>query len=795
MTHSRGAQRKSARLPRRASRRPRRLLDGVFGGVLLASSLGTPLLASAADAPSSAIPPASTAAPATPAKPQQPVFYQADRVSYDRDGAMVSLEGHVEIWQGEQVLRADRVTYDRNTGVAAATGNVALVEPDGQVVFADYAELGGGMKNGVLTDMRALLPQNGRLAANGARRTEGDVNELSRVIYTTCNLCAADPSSPPLWDIRARSAVQDVENKKIEYHDAVIDIYGIPVAYFPYFTHPDPTQKRSSGILVPTGGYSSHLGAFFGVPYYWAIDDQQDATITPMLATSTGGGVEAQYRRAFNNGRLVVNASGGNASDGVGGHIFAKGNFAIDDTWRWGFDLKRASSDVYLRDFMLRRDMAGNVLASSIWLEGFGAGSYTRLDARAYQTIVQSSLAYAKIPYALPRWQYSYFGQPDSLGGRFSLDTDAFNLLREKGTNTQRLHISPDWQKPFDGWIGEQWKLTLHADAAAYNASSYNLLPNFGEVTGTQSAQGMTTAALMVRYPLVRDGGWWGTQRLEPIVQLVAAPNGSKYGYTTNANGQVVSTSRIPNEDSLDQELTDANLFALNRFTGVDRLEGGTRVNAGLSGAWDFTGGSSLSGLVGESFRFHKSSPWWQGSGLENRASDIVSRVSYVPSAMMDFTARARFDPHEAMKVNFADVVGTFGPPVLRVNAGYLHSQINPYYAYDYAPSYALTPAYWGATGKVDTSSTQAYPAPRDELTGGISTKAGPWRLSGWARRNLRTHQMASVGADAAYEDECFIFHVTFYKRYTSVAGDNGAEGVLLQLTFKTVGQFGFHAM
>ena len=185
---------------------------------------------------------AMTGAP-QPVSRDQPVFYQADAVEYDRDGAMVTLIGHVEIWQGDRILRADRVTYDRNTGVAAATGNVVLVEPDGQVLFAEYAELSEGMKNGVLRDLRALLPQNGRLAANGARRTDATINELSRAIYTTCNLCNDDPSAPPLWDIRARSAVQDIENKKIEY------------------TRRGGGLLRRAGLLFPVPRASRSVGA------------------------------------------------------------------------------------------------------------------------------------------------------------------------------------------------------------------------------------------------------------------------------------------------------------------------------------------------------------------------------------------------------------------------------------------------------------------------------------------------------------------------------------------------------
>ncbi len=211
----------------------------------------------------------------------EPVTFSADQVEYDRDNALVIARGHVEAWQNDHVLRADQITFDRNTGVAAATGHVVLLEPDGEVLFADYAEMSNNMSDGILKDMRALLQQNGRLAANGAQRTGGQINELSKVVYSTCNLCAKDPSRPPLWQIRAASAVQDLEHRKIEYRDAELEMFGVPVAYFPYFWHADPSVKRESGILPPVLGTSSHLGAFYGQPYYWVIDDQSDATFLP----------------------------------------------------------------------------------------------------------------------------------------------------------------------------------------------------------------------------------------------------------------------------------------------------------------------------------------------------------------------------------------------------------------------------------------------------------------------------------------------------------------------------------
>ncbi len=610
-----------------SERRRRRLLGAPL--VVTATMLGATLLGAA-----TAQAQLRTMTRTEPVSRDQPVFYQADAADYDRDGALVTLSGHVEIWQGDRILRADRVTYDRNTGVAAATGNVVLVEPDGQVLFAEYAELSEDMKNGVLRDLRALLPQNGRLAANGARRTDATVNELSRAIYSTCNLCKDDPSAAPLWDIRARSAVQDVENAKIEYTDAVVDFYGVPVFYFPFMAHPDPSVRRASGLLIPNMGVTTHLGAFFSVPYYWVIGNQSDATFTPIISAKQGGGVFGEYRQVFNDGKITVRGSVAGDEGGVGWHLFTRGDFSIDETWRWGFDINRASSTDYLRDYMVPNGLVP-VLTSSIWLEGFGEGSYSRLDSRAYQSILNGTTVTGHLPYVLPRYEYSYFGEPDPLGGRLSVDAGAFNVMRQTGTSTERARLSLDWQRPFTGQLGDLWKLTFHVDSAAYEAHYFNGLPNFGTSGSVQTAQAMPTGATEVRLPMVRDAGSWGTQTVEPIAQVIVAPNGSKYGYTTLANGTTVSTTRVPNEDSLDQELTDANLFALNRFTGVDRLEGGIRMNAGLRGAWNFPNGAGLDGLVGEGYRVQKSSPWLIGSGLENRAvgrgqpGDVHARIVF----------------------------------------------------------------------------------------------------------------------------------------------------------------------
>ena len=707
---------------------------------------------------------------AAPVDRDAPVFYQADQASYDRDANLVTLTGHVEIWQGDRVLRADRVTYDRATGVAAAHDHVVLLEPDGQVLFSDYAELSGGMKDGVLRNMSVLLAENGKLAANGARRTGGTINELSRAIYTTCNLCRKNPDTPPLWDIRARTAVQDTVNKNIEYQDAVVDIYGVPVAYFPYLSHADPSVKRASGFLIPNIGSSSHLGALFALPYYWVINNDSDLTVTPLIATKTGPQLDAVYRQRFNNGEIYFDGSVANDVGKISGAVFTHGQFALDEQWRAGFDINRASSTNYLRDFKVTESI--DILSSQVYVEGFGQGSYARLDSRVYQGVAASIIT-NKLPYVVPRYEYSFEGQPDALGGRTSIDASAFNVLRDQGTSTQRLGLRANWERPAVGAFGELYKATLHLDAAAYTASSLELQPSYGAADTTATTQAMPTAALMARWPLQRDAGRWGTQVIEPIVQLIAAPNGPNYGLGHTAAGSPYVNSTVPNEDSLGFEFTDATLFNLNRFPGIDRLEGGLRANVALHAAW-YADGSQLDAQIGQSYRAHKDSAFPVGSGLDGTVSDVVGHVSFSPNPFLDLTSQYRL-AHQNLDVRFADAVASVGPSWLRVNGGYLFSNVSPYSYYDVAP-------------------TGAFPLiPRNEITVGASTRYGNYRLTGTARQDIQTGKLVSVGAFGAYENECLELSGQYFRRYTSIGGDHGSTTFLLQLTLKTVGTFGFH--
>lgn len=703
---------------------------------------------------------------APPAAPTQnaPVTFTADEVQYDQNAALVVARGRVEAFQGGRVLRADELTYNRNTGVATARGNVQLIEADGQVMFAESAELSNQMRDGVLEGLRGHLLQNGRIAATGARRTDGSIFDLSRVVYSVCEPCKDDPLAPPIWQLRARTATLDRTEQQVRYRGASLDMAGVPVIWLPYFQHPDGGAARQSGFLSPSFGITKYLGGFIETPYYWAIDESQELVLRPTTSTRVAPNLGLDYRRRFNAGEMEILSSVGyldgrdGTEEGFAGHIFAKGRFSLDETWRAGFDANRASSEQYLRIYRYGEQ---RVLPTTLFTEGFwGREGFARFDARAYQGLRRTD-DISRIPLVLPNIYADWESPEDSLGGRFTVDTWNFAIFRGSGTSTRRMSSRIGYALPRMDELGGIWTLRAQSDLAAYDFEDINLAPNFatGSPNGQSAAANIRTA-LDWRMPFLRDGGDWGSQVVEPRVQLVTGPmTGSQY--------------RIPNEDSIVFDFTDANLFSLNRFTGRDRQEGGTRADMALRGAWFLPQDRQVEAVVGRSFRVQEDGgPFYPYSGLENRASDWVSRLTFRPASWLDLTGRARRGG-ESFAARAYDISGTLRPSDdTSFTLGYLQAPPMPY----------LNPL-----------------AQREEIFLGASQRLGFWRLSAFGRQDMQLNRPVALGVSAMYEDECFIFETRFTKRYAEDPATNdlypGATMLLFRFGFKTIGDFGLRAL
>ena len=235
--------------------------------------------------------------------------FSADSMTYDRELGIVTATGNVEIVYGERALFANKVIYNQKTDVVIADGSVSLTDPSGKVLLGDKMEITGDLKDGVVYNIGLVLEDHSRVAGSGARRSNAQITEISNAVYSPCDLCEEDPTAAPLWQLKAVRVIHDVDKKLVSYRDAWLELFGVPVAYTPYLSHPDPTVKRKSGLLAPSFSNSSDLGFRLNTPYFWAIDEHQDATITPMLASDGGQGLIGQYRRNFKNGFVKSDAS------------------------------------------------------------------------------------------------------------------------------------------------------------------------------------------------------------------------------------------------------------------------------------------------------------------------------------------------------------------------------------------------------------------------------------------------------------------------------------------------------
>ena len=671
--------------------------------------------------------------------------FKADELRHDRKLGILKAVGDVEIAHENRILRADVVVYNERTDVMTASGNVTLLEPSGEVVFAEYVEMTRDLKKGAIRDMLVVLADKSRIAALDGKREDGNKTEMTHAIYTACGLCEKDPARPPLWQLKSIKVVHDKKRRTIEYKDAWLEIAGIPVAYTPYLTHPDPTVKRRSGFLPASVGSSSDLGTIVRIPYFWAISDQSDATITPMYASDEGAGLHAEIRHRMKKGRFALDGSGAMQDDNnLDGHVDATFRYDIDRTWRAGFDARRAVDDTYLRRYGYDHDQT---LTSRMFVEGFRGRNYVSASTYAFQNL-ESGNDKGKIPKVLPLLEYNYMGEPDAIGGYTDLAAGLVSLVRSDGADTRRLSLHGGWHFPFLGPFGAVMGVNTVLRTDTYHKSHFKPNGRTKEDNGFEERI-RPEASLDIAYPLAKSDGRH-TQTVEPRAQMIISPHGG-------------NSSGIPNEDSRTIELDDTRLFSHSRYSGLDRVEGGPRINYGLR--WGLYGptGSGATSFIGQSFRFKEDGGIPEGSGLEGRLSDIVAMVHVAPGEWVDILYRARLDQSD-FDFNRNEIQATFGKPLLSFSTRY---------------------SFFEAQSDGEFKD-------REEILYDISSRFTEyWRgsLSGVTDLD-EGGELLSLGASLTYEDECLVFGVVAKRSFYEDRDLQPTDQITFGVSLKTLGDF-----
>ncbi|MGH7489096.1 MAG: LPS-assembly protein LptD, partial [bacterium] len=317
---------------------------------------------------------------------------------------------------------------------------------------------------------------------------------------------------------------------RIVYHDATLEMFGVPVAYTPYFRQADPTVKHESGILTPELGHSSILGSILRVPVYVAFSDSEDLTAMPMLTTHAGQLLEGEYRKRWDDGGMWLQGSiAYDPNGGLSGHehewygsIFGSGIIPFTNVWHFGYDAQYTSNDTYLK----RYDLSTlDRLTNDMFIEGIDGRSRFVLTGYYFEGL-RITDNQRSFPLVLPLIDYTFVPEHKVFGGDFRFDANSAVISRDLGPQSERVSAEVRWRLPILTSNGQM--ITVQADTRGdiYRVTNNDLVdfPNIPEKANYIS-RGLPYVAIDWRWPFVA-GGQDTSYVLEPLVQAIAAPYG-----------------------------------------------------------------------------------------------------------------------------------------------------------------------------------------------------------------------------------------------------------------------------
>ncbi len=742
------------------------------------------------------------------------MLVRAGEIHYDYANERVSAVGDVQIYYSGSSLEADKVIYDQKTKRLHAQGNVRLSEPDGKIIHGEMLDLSDDFRDGFVDSLRLEGPEQTRFAANRAERTSGNITVFQNGVYTACEPCKDDPKKPPKWQVKAARIIHDQGEKMMYFEDARVEFFGVPLAYIPYFSAPDPTAKRKSGFLMPSFTTSSVYGFGVSTPYYFALAPNYDATISPTITTKQGPLLEAEWRHRLVDGSYRIRATGifqldrqffvdhGNpAGDrAFRGSIESSGQFRLTDKWVYGWDGTLITDRAYFQDYGLYKHVQNfNLLASTpdfvlsqVYLQGRGERSF--FDIRAmYFYGFSSEDSQRQIPVIHPVVDHDYTVNRPVFGGELSLHSnltslsrdapffDPINLTAANGgfcniTNADssvktinncllrgvpgtysRLSSELTWRRTIVDPFGQVFTpfFSARADVANVQITNDPGVSNYMTPGSSDITRVMPAAGLEYRYPFINVQSW-GTQTITPVVQVIARPNETGIGL-------------FPNEDSQSFSFDASNLFRVNKFAGWDRVEGGGRLNAGVEYTAQFNRGGFLNVLFGQSYHLFGENSFAFGgptntgiqSGLDTNRSDYVARVAFQPNATFGVTTRFRMNEADfTLQRTEVEATANFDRWTTSVLFG------------NYAPQPLL--------GFIER---------REGIVGSAKYKVNQnWLLLGAVRYDILAEQVTATQIGVGYVDDCLILALNYLTEYNYNSTQKSNHAIMLQLGLRTLG-------
>ncbi|HLH51906.1 MAG TPA: LPS-assembly protein LptD [Roseiarcus sp.] len=834
-----------ARPPESGKGRRRSLALG--GGALAFVLAGLILLSPACISPSLAQAASAAAKPANPgAKKPDKMLVQANELVFDKDKNTVSAVGDAQIYYQGRILEADRVVYDRAKKRVYAEGHAKFTDEHGDVTYGSRFELTQDFRDGFIDSVQTLTKDKARFSSPRVERSEGVVTVFEKGTYTACEPCKDHPERPPLWQVRSARIIHNNQTHTVYYEDSTLELAGVPIAYIPYFSAPDPTVTRQSGVLAPHFIRDTRLGYGFGVPYFFDLAPNYDLTVDPTLLSRQGLLGDVEWRHRLDNGAYTIRATGifqqdpkaflpapyGSGGERFRGSVETAGRFYINDRWAFGWNITALTDRYYFADYKLKtEDISHYYIAdvvSSVYLRGQGDRGFFDLSGYHFEGLTQNDFEKQE-PFAAPVLDYNKTidipgADKGGLGGQATIDVNVTSVSREAALyqstglqtldkafslynvcttytpgkcmvrgvagNYSRASLQLSWQRKFIDPIGEVWTpfifARLDGEETALNTNQTFTFVN-GAITDSIS-NSMQPAFFAGQQSDVSDRAMPGIGLEYRYPWFSSTPIGSQVIEPIAqviARPNEINPKLQPNEDAQSLIFDDTTLFEWNKYSGYDRIEGGGRLNYGAQYTLNFNNGGHLNLVGGESIHLF---------GVNSFAVPDAANTgleSGLDKKYSDFVARQTFAPISAVSFSTKE---QFDSSTLAMKR------------FDFITSATYGPL----TTTLDFGRYAAQPelgyfyAREGLLTSAKYKFADHWSVNGTVVFDMSRHYYdvagqstpvlyaPTYGFGVGYSDECTTVNLSYTSTLTDpIASTPGVrdQTVLLQITLRTLGE------
>ncbi|BCN92854.1 LPS-assembly protein LptD [Thiomicrorhabdus immobilis] len=502
------------------------------------------------------------------------------------------LQGHANLNQPGLVVLSDEAVLNKQTQTAVFNGHVELHQPE-LIITADNARVNNRQETAVLNNTRyQILPSRTHGKSKNIQIDQkAQQAALARASLTTCKL-NSDQSVD--WDLKFDELTIDNKTRRVVGKNTTLYFKDIPIFYTPYFDY--PLDDRASGLLFPEiGSYKSltqnESNQYVKMPYYFNIAANMDDTLTAIPMTQRGLALENEFRYIARNNDIThgakitltglqdnLTASEGIVSSDLDGNLIYgdkrserwRASIEANQNWGYGFSSTLNWDEVSDESFFADIPVQNNLKTATqkqrnaqINYKDNAFSAYIQL--LSYLRLQNAAINYEKRP-EIGASYAKYLGNFD-----FEIAATVTDFVTPVAVTNKyeavRFHTAPTLSYQIQNSYAHL-KTTLVANQTQYNMrdDGFNE-PNQNTITRFIPQMAVRGGLIFERDFEFNKQNY--IQTLEPEVQYLYTP------YEDQSN--------ITLFDTADRSLDFSNLFALNRFTGADRIGDTRQVSAALT--------------------------------------------------------------------------------------------------------------------------------------------------------------------------------------------------------------------